>query len=80
MSEELIRQEVEKAAGNTEIEGHAITLYEKDLISRIIEQYLGQPTEAAIDQLLEDVITVEPNIERGENKDGNQRALGRSTR
>ena len=40
MSEELIRQEVEKAAGNTEIEGHAITLYEKDLISRIIETYL----------------------------------------
>ena len=28
--------------------------------------------QAAIDQLLEDVITVEPNMERGENKDGNQ--------
>ncbi len=80
MSEELIRQEVEKAAGNTEIEGHAITLYEKDLISRIIEQYHGRPTEEAIDELLEDVITQEPNKDEGEIENGDQRALGRSTR
>lgn len=79
MSEELIRQEVEKAAGNTEMEGHAITLYEKDLISRIIEQYHGRPPEEAIDELLEDVITQGEKGE-GEDIDGNQRTIGRGAR
>ena len=52
MSEEDIRKELDKAAGNNLIEGHAITEAEKNLIYRIFEKYKGDYGSQAMDSLL----------------------------
>ena len=52
MSDEELKKELDKAAGNNLIEGHEITDEEKSLIYRIYQKYKGNYGEKAIDSLL----------------------------
>lgn len=56
MSDEDIRKELAKAAGNNLIEGHEITDDEKSLIYRIFQKYKGDYGSKAIDSLLYGVV------------------------
>ena len=39
------------------MEGHAVTVYEQNLIFQILKDSHGTPNEEAINKLLEDIIT-----------------------
>lgn len=52
MPEEIVKSEIDKAAGNNRIEGHEVTTAEKDLILKILNEYKGNYGEQAIDSLL----------------------------
>lgn len=65
MSEEQIRTEIDKAAGNNKIEGYDISLEEKDLILRIFEKYKGDYGDKAIDSLLYGLVTEVNDMKEG---------------
>lgn len=65
MSEERIRTEIDKAAGNNKIEGYDISLEEKDLILRIFEKYKGDYGDKAIDSLLYGLVTEVNDMKEG---------------
>jgi len=52
MSEEQLKKEINKAAGNNAIEGHTVSDDERELILRIFNKYKGDYGEKAIDSLL----------------------------
>ncbi len=65
MSEEQIRTEIDKAAGNNKIEGYDVSLEEKDLILRIFEKYKGDYGDKAIDSLLYGLVTEVNDMKEG---------------
>ena len=65
MSEEQIKTEIDKAAGNNKIEGYDISLEEKDLILRIFEKYKGDYGDKAIDSLLYGLVTEVNDMKEG---------------
>ena len=65
MSEEQIRTEIDKAAGNNKIEGYDVSLEENDLILRIFEKYKGDYGDKAIDSLLYGLVTEVNDMKEG---------------
>ena len=57
MPEEKLRKDIYNAVGNNKMEGHAVTVYEQNLIFQILKDSHGTPNEEAINKLLEDIIT-----------------------
>lgn len=47
-----LEQELNKAIGNIEIEGHSILKHEKDIVSRVYQKYKDRLGTDAIDSLL----------------------------
>lgn len=47
-----LEQELNKAIGNIEIEGHSIPKHEKDIVSRVYQKYKDRLGTDAIDSLL----------------------------
>ena len=52
MQEKDLEQELNKAVGNIEIEGHSIPKHEKDIVSRVYQKYKDRLGTDAIDSLL----------------------------
>lgn len=57
MAEGKLKKEINNAVGNNKMEGHAVTVYEQNLIFQILKDSHGTPNEEDINRLLEDIIT-----------------------
>ena len=66
MSDEELKKELDKAAGNNLIEGHEITDEENSLIYIIYQKYKGNYGEKAIDSLLYGVAVVIEDMNKQE--------------
>ena len=56
MSSEKISDEVEKAIGNTNIEGIDVPDEEKDLIKRVVQKHQEHLDDKAVESLLYDLV------------------------
>lgn len=79
MPEEEIRKTVESAAGNTTMEGSAVTDGEKIIIANALQRYEGKTPDEILDILLADMNVPKLNAPKGE-ENGFSRTLRRSPR
>lgn len=70
MQEKDMEKELGRAVANVEIEGHSISEYEKNIVSRIYQKYKDRLGPDAIDSLLYGLVmeTKEMEQEHGKNK------------
>lgn len=63
-----LEQELNKAIGNIEIEGHSIPKHEKDIVSRVYQKYKDRLGTDAIDSLLYGLVDEMKNEEQESGK------------
>ena len=63
-----LEQELNKAIGNIEIEGHSIPKHEKDIVPRVYQKYQDRLGTDAIDSLLYGLVDEMKNEEQESGK------------